>query len=1640
MDRFNFDLKLPTQIQSPGNRFVFDLKPTADVQATSQPAKQQTNPIQQNTEQPSFLDETRNFLFDKMPATMGTIAQLQEDPFNWDKVKSGILGIGKNAVETYVKSIANSIDKGAYGLADLYEAVKEKKMPSVIAGKVLNAITGELSAAISPVSSLFSAAEEIPVVGSASKVFGLPFAAGGDVASIAGETALKYSPLSLLLSETAKKNLEEPVKNLSSLLGQIVLGGKVMGETEKTFDYNKISKITDVDIIKNKLEKFGIKDVEADKVIQDLQNANRISDVRNIIENTQDRLIKNQKSSPEKNIQANSEIASNFENSVKNQPAEEVKPISENLSGIKTEQPSLENISAELIKPSVAIEATPADLSNRWDISYSDFQEKVEKPLSGKIEELKTQFDSLKGKRDAEAKALKKDLSNQIDGLKNQLADEENKIQEENINFQLQLVDKAVEMAKGKGLDFGEYTSTNGNMDNMENWSEGWQQFRDELLQRLYERPHIETNWQTPVKDIIGGLIDEYKKSNPEVNVKSIKNEGRGLFKEGDKILITDKNGEEIRTKFIGENENGVIALDPRTSLPTLFKHDGFDIKTEEVKTKIAPELETRLKEIVKTNENNLRKIYSEKPEAQEKLNNIIFEMEASQPGQRVFINNPVGANEVFGVPSTFPKWIPEELRSTALFNKVLEGLKDINNISFPEGKRSKQRKLYNSILSELDKELGIDTNPIREDIISIYDGINEGKITGGDVGRYERGETIRKREQLREEAQREITEEDLNNIFGGEPIKTPETNTGELKVPKIEESQAGGSIKLMSGIDPGLDKFINEDVKPGLQGAGKGVIDFLRGAVNLLSPKTGVDRNVLDRIFEMKGARDKAEAILDLATRKIENSFDKMSQKEQVDFVDRIKRGDKQSKPELQAVADFMRNLEDQTYSEVQKFKPSAVWKENHFRVLWKTIPGAMEGRGFGGIFRRPLQGTRGFLKHATLVDMSEGLNKGGVPYSYNPMTMFKNSYADMMKFITAQRMWQNFKDTGIAKFVKFGEKSPEGFVRLNDNISNVYFPIESGIVRAGEWFIEDNAGRLLNNFLSRDLIRETSLGRGLMAIKNSTTAVELSLSAFHFTFETIEAGSSGMAVGIREMYNLGILKKNGDVFIKGIKDFITSPFAAKTIFMHGRQFLSLIKNGDEFIKSDMGRKFIKEFPDAKQYIDDFFNGGGKLKMARDYEIQMEKTFVQNLKSGNYIGATLRAAPAAIKVMMKPLFDVYIPALKIGMFVKEFPLRLQEMERELALGKISRGELARQTIDFIDNRLGEMNFDNLFWNRTFKTSLQFFFRSITWKLGNVRAFGDAIYGQGKELVEAVREGRAPKLTPEASWLLSLSIYTAVIATITMKLLTGKYPQTIKDYIYPQSDKDDPNKRISLPTYARDAFSLVHSPLGYMKSSMSGEIGRILDVWQNKDFYGTEIYNPSDPFYMKTLYSGLHLAPVPFSISNFMQPQMPTSQKVGGFFGFTKAPAYISQTPIQSDIFTLYDERFSGGTKTKEQIEASKAKSDIRRAYIDGDDIKANVLLTQAVNKGYIKEKGVKIFIRDSDIPGDVRAFSRFDATDQIRLVESMSVEDLSRYAWELKPEVKAKLASISEEALKFVDLVKAGRIKEPKWIRGQKQ
>jgi hypothetical protein len=913
------------------------------------------------------------------------------------------------------------------------------------------------------------------------------------------------------------------------------------------------------------------------------------------------------------------------------------------------------------------------------------------------------------------------------------------------------------------------------------------------------------------------------------------------------------------------------------------------------------------------------------------------------------------------------------------------------------------------------------------------------------------------------------------------------------------------------------IDKWIREDVWP-LFKQTKHLAEYIwHGIANVFSPSTQASVKGANILFRDKGA---AEKFITEATAKLDKFGEithRMPENERIDFIDRIKRGIRQPNAVLQAAADMMRVWGDKVFDAVAAYKPDLPYLENHFRVLWKVIPGSPEafkglvgqlpaadqqefwnrfsqrkpqrnqqlqdiankfyrwdldqtkvealkrGRGLteqqmGS--KRPWRGTQGWAKRHVLEDMSEGIAMGGVPVTTDPYKMFTMSIQDQMKFVAANRSWEALKALDKVLFVRRGKDAPDGFKRINDTIAKAYFRTPQGLMTStGEWWVDGGEARMINNYLSRDYVRSNPLGRAALSIKNVTTAIELGWSPFHAVFETAEAMGSRFGLGMSQIIEgrrpiegfrniaeglllepLGALQESGpwQPFMRklGLK-----PSKGTTVRL-GEAAIRYARNREEFRAQDPETYdwFVRKYPSAEGLLNLAYTGGLQMGMHADYRHLAQRGMEAAWKSGNYIGAGWRLPFAVSNVMMKPLFETYIPRLKMGTFLREMSFELERNSDKIARGEVTQDQLARKTAAFVEDRFGELNWDNLYWNRTFKSAMQIVFRSVTWKLGNIRGFGKA----GRDItLQAARllTGKRPQITMPMAWLLGMSVVTGMLSSIITKVATGKYPwelaksggELMRNLIFPRIDPADASQRVSVPTYWRDLVHATYHPVDYVRSSMTGEIGRMTDLWENKDFYGVEVFHPDDPVYKQVGDALTHLFPLPFGASSYIAARetgASGARAAAGFMGFTKAPYYISYTPAEKKAFELIRSQMPVGSRTREEFQRGVNERVAVDAMRRGD-----MNLQQAIKEGLVTPQRMERVMQRSRETPLQHAVKSIHAEDAVRILQ-LATDSEKR---EIGPYVMVKIANSQlltsqrrRELLQQVRALLAGQTQTP--------
>lgn len=187
----------------------------------------------------------------------------------------------------------------------------------------------------------------------------------------------------------------------------------------------------------------------------------------------------------------------------------------------------------------------------------------------------------------------------------------------------------------------------------------------------------------------------------------------------GSGIEDTKEGKEAIKTAMEAQNEEKQVKL---------------SIKEDKIKTEIVDEQKPEIQDVnqekknivtedlkakkVEDSKQELINIYKDnQQQVEEALNQVWTDLDAAQAGSRI-----MNDGKVEGIKSTFPSWVPEELRSRKLFDKTLANLATVlDNPEYPATPRLKD--LYDVVLDQVDFLAEIDTRDIRNQLL---EGSNE--------------------------------------------------------------------------------------------------------------------------------------------------------------------------------------------------------------------------------------------------------------------------------------------------------------------------------------------------------------------------------------------------------------------------------------------------------------------------------------------------------------------------------------------------------------------------------------------------------------------------------------------------------------------------------------------------------------------------------------------------------------------------------------------------------------------------------------------------------------------------------------------------------------------------------------------------
>ncbi|MEA3369983.1 MAG: hypothetical protein U9Q40_01435, partial [Campylobacterota bacterium] len=560
---------------------------------------------------------------------------------------------------------------------------------------------------------------------------------------------------------------------------------------------------------------------------------------------------------------------------------------------------------------------------------------------------------------------------------------------------------------------------------------------------------------------------------------------------------------------------------------------------------------------------------------------------------------------------------------------------------------------------------------------------------------------------------------------------------------------------------------------------------------------------------------------------------------------------------------------------------------------------------------------------------------------------------------------------------------------------------------------FFEEDLAKMLRTIVSKDKFKSASMfgisGQKLLWAKNLSTTVEFAFSMFHaFTIaqETIssEAGHKvrnavGFGNKIKAM-NPYTAFKSGMRNASELKVIVEAVLADPTL----AKDQAIIKRAGELLK-------IEEGADVYGLVKQYFAVGGL--MAQDHDLRSGHHYYGQMKYGTdgtleivdgqavvtkgdksisslskTINSSIKDAHknlnakhpdnptlnmlktarfAALEGPSAWLMEFGIPKIKMAMWMKEYTANLTHNKEKLASGELTEMAIAHDTMKFVEDRMGEVNWKSQWMNNGTKSALIFLMRSFTWVTGSWKALSKAGIDIGKLGWFSVKnigrdENQKTKieLNQKGWWgvnAIIAHIVTAQAVQLAYEAIAGAAGDEVPDdeetslttkLLFPRVDPSDPRQRVVIPSYVTELYKILHH-IGLMGSHpepsklLSGRLNSLVlnahDLWRGEDWRGVTVRDNHDNYLKQAVDITTHMlsiAPISVSsaIANYKRKGLDPISMVTSLGGLTKAPAVALHSPATNRAYQLSRSAYKG--KSKEPAEMRLKEEISRAAYAYG--------------------------------------------------------------------------------------------------------
>lgn len=764
--------------------------------------------------------------------------------------------------------------------------------------------------------------------------------------------------------------------------------------------------------------------------------------------------------------------------------------------------------------------------------------------------------------------------------------------------------------------------------------------------------------------------------------------------------------------------------------------------------------------------------------------------------------------------------------------------------------------------------------------------------------------------------------------------------------------------------------------------------------APEALGPQAKTAAAVIGKNMAVRMQRDSSEYTKSLPRREFWNTIPDTARE---NFIDRFEQGERFADPTVQRAAEGYRQWNESIASRDASLGLKYEPRDNY---LYHTFA---DSEGVARFFQQrfgPKWNDPRFIKERGFELYKQARAAGFEPRYTNPEDiMLARQHASDVAEMQIQSL-NDLETWGLAERVQKGVPQP---------IESVQWRSPNGT----RYWVHGQAAQILQNaFNTKSLWTMPGvLGsgfRGAMWMKNAIVPIKLAVSLFHpLHVQTID-NATAMVRASKELLS-GTMSPQRWIAEMGKATVYTG-------------ILSNPKTGYRVLNVWRGRIPEEQLTATDRLSLQFLTEGGMVpEMSAQYKNRSVEAFRDALQRRS-LTTVFHVPGAMIQAMQKPVFEVWIPSLKAASYLKDVqtalrtdPSLLQDTPRRL--------EAFRRLSKSVENRYGEMAYNQLFWNRWIKDLGVASTLSMGWNLGFLREYGGALGDIAKATARPVKETAARGGLDRP---LFVGFYTAqalAYGGLMTYFFTGQPPTALLDYIFPKTGDKQPDgadKRVNTMFYTREFASIykhmenegVVSGLGRLAANKATPLLDMAHTFlSNVNYLGQEISDPNAPAHVRLQQK------LAYEFKDMLPISLQTIQKGGGtakdvalgIAGFSPAPRYVTETAVEGEIKSLY-RKYNPRVTPFEKLEYGKDVGKLREAWQARDAEKYSEALLKIKQDYKLTSQQIALLKRNIKTDPTVRMFGQLPAKDQARLLRSMDEDTRRKYLRRAKKHVRVEV------------------------------